>query len=221
MARINISVPDELHRRASDWRKHLNLSDICAQAIRSELDALEFHRNLGNVLDALRPPSDLERLVASRFKLVDVIVSEGALDSVTMRDKLGELTADYLGRCLSDGSVIGIAGGRQMWCVIRNITPRQLDITITALGIGQNDPRVLHAHSNTLTTLLWLLFSPRAIAHIVGWEQGSASVWSKLPSFEYPKYFVVGSCGSFEATSPLASLLGEELTNHLLETGVC
>ena len=48
------------------------------------------------------------------------------------------------------------------------------------------------------------------------------TVWTAdLPSAPYPKYFVVGSCGPFTATCPLANLLGEEAAAHLLKRQVC
>lgn len=41
MARLNITVPDELYQRVERWRDRLNLSRICQDAIARELDKLE------------------------------------------------------------------------------------------------------------------------------------------------------------------------------------
>lgn len=41
MARLNITVPDELYERIEKWRERLNLSRICQDAIARELDKLE------------------------------------------------------------------------------------------------------------------------------------------------------------------------------------
>jgi Transcriptional regulator, contains sigma factor-related N-terminal domain len=97
------------------------------------------------------------------------------------------------------------------------MSPRNLRVTFTALGIRQNDPHVLHAHPNTLVTLLWLLYAPRAEAHLVG---SRLSVWASgvdMPNREYPRYFVVGSCDRFDPNSSFSKLLGDEGTAYLLE----
>lgn len=41
MARLNITIPDDLHERIDRWRERLNISRICQDAIRRELDKLE------------------------------------------------------------------------------------------------------------------------------------------------------------------------------------
>ena len=41
MARLNITVPDELYERIEKWRERLNLSRICQDAIGREIDKLE------------------------------------------------------------------------------------------------------------------------------------------------------------------------------------
>jgi post-segregation antitoxin (ccd killing protein) len=41
MARLNITVPDGLYERIEKWRDRINLSRICQEAIRRELDKLE------------------------------------------------------------------------------------------------------------------------------------------------------------------------------------
>ncbi len=220
MARLNISLPEDVYALAVKWRRRVNLSEICARALRSELEAAESHRSAQALFSALRSPSTLERTLAVRYKLSEVVVPEITQDTTDVREALGNAAATYLNRYLCDGSLLAIGGGRQMWCVVKNLTPRQVSVRITGLGIRQNDPQVLHAHANTLTTLLWLLYSPRAKAQLVG--EALDTVWtSDLPSAPYPKYFVVGSCGPFNATCPLANLLGEEAATHLLKQQVC
>lgn len=41
MARLNITVPDELYQRIEKWRDRLNLSRLCQDAISREIDKLE------------------------------------------------------------------------------------------------------------------------------------------------------------------------------------
>ncbi len=223
MARLNISVPDNLYDLTLKWRSRVNLSEVCARALQQELEALEFHRTVGELFSTLRTPTKLESEIASRYGLSEALVSDTSPDPVNIREALGELAANYLNRYLCDDSLLAVGGGRQMWCVVRNLKPRQLKITITGLGVSQNDPRVLHAHSNTLTTLLWLLFSPRADARIVGGDGHNIhSIWkSDLLSADYPKYFVVGSCGPFDESCHLGPLLGQEATRYLLSRNVC
>jgi len=41
LARLNITVPDELYQRIERWRDRLNLSRLCQDAISREIDKLE------------------------------------------------------------------------------------------------------------------------------------------------------------------------------------
>jgi hypothetical protein len=41
LARLNITVPDELYERVERWRDRINLSKVCQDAIARELDKLE------------------------------------------------------------------------------------------------------------------------------------------------------------------------------------
>jgi hypothetical protein len=41
LARLNITVPDELYQRVERWRERINLSRVCQDAIARELDKLE------------------------------------------------------------------------------------------------------------------------------------------------------------------------------------
>ena len=221
MARINISLPDELYSQTLKWRRGLNFSEICARAIRQELEAAENHRSAPNLLSGRQPAGSLEAMLAERFGLAEVSIAESPSNPSELRETLGRLAAAYLDQRLCDDSRLAIAGGRQTWCLVRNLSPRQVRVIITALGICQNDPRVLNAHANTLTTLLWLLYSPRSEAHLVGAE-ALDKIWQPdLPPVDYPSYFIMGSCSPFKATSPFAELLGEEAAQRLLGRGVC
>ena len=162
----------------------------------------------------------MERELASRYGLFEVLVSEAPNRGVEdVRENLGVVASAYLNRHLCDDSLLAIGGGRQMWCVVRNLTPRQVRTTITGLGVQQNDPQVLHAHANTLITLMWLLYSPRTKAQLVG--EDLDEIWRvDLPASDYPKYFVIGSCDGFDAQCHLARLLGEEISQSLLKRNV-
>lgn len=216
MARINISVPNDLYDLSLKWRNRVNLSEICSRSLQVELEALEHRRNLSQLFSALRPPTETEKALALRFNLAEAVVIDKGSNESDLRESLGLHAASYLSRYLCDDSLLAIGGGRQMWCIVRNMTPRQVRVTITALGIRQNDPQVLHAHPNTLTTLLWLLFSPHAEARLIA-SGDLKKIWeAHLPQANHPKYFVIGSCGPFNFAHPFAELLGPEISRALI-----
>lgn len=219
MGRLNISIPEDLAPLVSRWRRKINLSEICTRVLRHELAAVEAHRSAAPLLATLRRPNALERQLVERYGLAEAVVSddEGG-DARLIRESLGQTTADYMNQRLCNGAVLAIGGGRQTWCIVEHLGPRQLDIELVALGYRQNDPHVLNAHANTLTTLLWLLYSPRATARLVGGDPEEV-LSPDLPVEKHLKYFVVGSCAPFSARSPLARLLGDEVTAMMLSRG--
>jgi DNA-binding transcriptional regulator LsrR (DeoR family) len=220
MARVNISIPADLAPLVSKWRRKINLSEICAGALRSELQAVESHRSARPLLRALRKKSPLEQQVAERFNLREAWVSSDAPeDEGSVREVLGELAADYLDRNLSDGCVLAIGGGRQSWCVVEHMRPRQIDVDVVALGYRQADPHLLNVHPNTLVTILWILFSPRARAWLVGNQPADIFDLGSQPR-RSRSYFVVGSCSSFNRESGLARLIGPGDTKTLLSQEV-
>src|SRR5438046_1382294 len=134
MARLNISLPDDLYETAKRWRGTKNLSEICTRALREELEAAELDREAPrNLFTALRAPSSLERALMERFSLVEVRLTEATDTLVELPETLGNEAARYLDSRICDDSLLAIAGGRQMWRVVRNLSPRSVRLTITAL----------------------------------------------------------------------------------------
>lgn len=220
MPRVNIYLPDDVYELVNRWRATANLSEICARAIRDELDAVDTHRSANALLNGLHPSSDLEIELARRYGLFDAVTVDVSEIGGQTREALGRAAAKYLDQNICDGALLGIAGGRQTWCVVRNLSPRRVKTTITALGLCQTDPRLLHAHPNTLTTLLWLLYGPRSEAHVIG-SGFPSDLWStSLPYRDHPSYFILASCSPFHAQSPFASLLGGETSEQLLQRDV-
>lgn len=216
MARLNISIPQDLAPLVRKWRRKLNLSEICALALRDELAAVESHRSALPILRKLRRPNRLELELAERFELQEARVSAvEAGDERQSRETLGKAAAEYLNQNLSDGCVLAIGGGRQAWCIVEHMSPRQIAMDIVALGYRQNDPNLLNAHPNTLATVLWLLFSPRAKAWLIG-NAPKEILNPSAPVASRSRYFVVGSCAPFEAGSALAQLLGASATKSLV-----
>jgi DNA-binding transcriptional regulator LsrR (DeoR family) len=125
MPRVNIYLPNDIYELTSRWRSAANLSEICARAIRDEFEAADAHRAPLKLLDAVAPPSDMERALTRKYGLAESIIVEPPENPMHAREQLGLAAADYLDRTVSDGSMIGIAGGRQTWCLVRALRPRR------------------------------------------------------------------------------------------------
>jgi hypothetical protein len=77
MARLNITVPDELYERVERWRDRINLSRICKEAIARELDKLE------QVPDEVRSMHEaLTRLGREKAKADRVSFRQGVFDGL-------------------------------------------------------------------------------------------------------------------------------------------
>ncbi len=217
MPRLNVYLSDETFKLAERWRGKINLSEICARALAEELEAREAGRTAKGLRQALRRPSDIEREFIDAFALADAVIAP-VVEHEPVRDTLGRAAAQYLQRYLGDGGQLAIAGGRQMWSMVQSVEPRPLRVAIAALGFRPHDPRVLHAHANTLATMLWLLFSPRADAHLIG---DTESVFALDPvERAEPRYFVIGSCAPYDKNGPFAKLLDGFDRRHLQDAGV-
>lgn len=220
MARLNVSLPDDLYALATKWRGTVNLSEICTRALREELDAVETGRFAVRLSSMLHTPTLLESTLAGQYGLLETVVCLETGIGPNHREELGEAAARYLDRSLTDGAVLAFAGGRQMWNVVRNLAPRNVRADITAIGIEQSDPQALHTHPNTLLTLLWLLYGPRSKAHLVG-AHHFRTIWNLPADGEaVPRYVVMASCGRFSSESPFANLLGGNVTRTLTDNDV-
>lgn len=219
MPRVNIYLPNDVHELAERWRDDASLSEICARAIRDEFDAREVHRAPPALLEAIRQPTTLERALTDAYGLAEVFAVESGQTGLAIHEALGAVAAKYMDRNVCDDSLIAVAGGRQMWCTVRNLSPRRVRTTITALGLHHADPKVLHVHPNTLATFLWLLYSPRSAAYIIG-SGAKPEMWAApLESKDRPSYFVLSSCGKFDTNGSLAGLLGNDVSRQLDDSG--
>jgi DNA-binding transcriptional regulator LsrR (DeoR family) len=151
MGRLNVSIPDDLAPLVSKWRRKINLSEICAQALRAELTAVESHRSAAVLISKIqRRGSSLERQLAERYGLADVRVGDDPVEhEAGLRESLGSITAEYLSHKLGAGAVLAIAGGRQSWCIVQHLEPRPLEISIVALGYRHNDPPITPRSRNS------------------------------------------------------------------------
>src|SRR5713101_3933251 len=105
MGRLNVSIPDDLATLVSNWRRKINLSEICTQALRYELTAVESHRSAAAIVSKIRKPiGALERALIARYGLAEALVAgEDASDDRDLRETLGRVTAEYLNQRLSNG----------------------------------------------------------------------------------------------------------------------
>jgi DNA-binding transcriptional regulator LsrR (DeoR family) len=162
----------------------------------------------------------LEETLTKTYGLAEVTVVETGSEPMEVRDALGRAAAAFLDKSVCDGSMIALAGGRQMWCMVRNLSPRRVKTSITALGMHHADPVLLHVHPNTLVTLLWLLYSPRSEAHVIAGTPPTTNWMGDLPHRGYPSYFVISSCAQFYETSLFAQLLGDDAKRSLRQANV-
>lgn len=218
MPRVNIYLPSDIHELADRWRGDRSLSEICARAIKDEFDALEMHRAPPALLKSLRRRSALEEAIIKKFGCVDALTVDAPQTEVAIREVIGELAAKYMDETICDNSAIAIAGGRQMWCAVRRLSPRRVQTVIAALGLHHADPQMLHVHPNALATFIWLLYSPRSQAHLIG-TGPEAELWRTRPKKNFPAYFVLSSCAPLTRESSLARLLGAKTMTGLLKAG--
>src|SRR5579864_9414698 len=106
MPRASIYLPDDLHELVESHRGAVNLSAICARALREELQATDTLSAPGRLMRGLQGPTALERALAERLGLRDVVICETPTDLTQLRSALGEAAAHYLDRNLADGAVL-------------------------------------------------------------------------------------------------------------------
>jgi DNA-binding transcriptional regulator LsrR (DeoR family) len=217
MPRLNIYVADDVYALAERWRGSKNLSEICARALREELQAAEDGRTALNALSRLRPMSQLEAEVASHYQLKEVLVCETSGRPGDLRDHIGIAAAGYTDSRLRDGMHFIIGGGRQTWSVVRALSPRSLRLSISAMGVGQVDPHVLHAHPNTLVTIASLLYAPRSTAALTGTDLETHLASSRMGAEEGT--LVLASCAPYTVDAPIVKLLGTDVGEQLQGSG--
>jgi DNA-binding transcriptional regulator LsrR (DeoR family) len=216
VARLNISLPDDLYELANKWRDSLNLSEICARALRDELSAAESGRSIPDFFRSLAAPTAVETRLAEHYGLFTARVCDTPARPGDLRDRIGRHAATFIEAEMFAGLKLAICGGRQMWSVVRHLTPRAISVAIEAIGIGQHDPSVLHAHPNTLVTLLSLLFAPRSSAKIISDADDASTEGQPRPTW------LLASCAPLTSDGPLSSLLDPENIGQAIASGaVC
>jgi post-segregation antitoxin (ccd killing protein) len=78
MARLNITIPDELYASLAPWRDHINISKVCQEALTRELAKLNDLPRQAAELSDLIDRLHLEKANAEKFAF-----AQGLTDSVT------------------------------------------------------------------------------------------------------------------------------------------
>jgi DNA-binding transcriptional regulator LsrR (DeoR family) len=222
MPRRTIYIHDELDLAIRNHRGEINLSNVCAEALRAELSARESIGTLEGLLSRIfTNEAPLERRVRHRFKLRRVIAGQGK--DLSPRETVSIWTSIFLNESLFEGLRVAMGGGTQMWDVARRLEPRNLGLNVWALGFGHVDHETPHVHPNALVTLLAMMYGSRTRPRLVG-VPGFPQAWSWQAG--YPEHgkgvrrLIMGSCSPFDADSPFAKVLGEEMTDYLAEENV-
>ena len=223
MPRLNIYIPDELDLAIRNHPGEMNISQVCADALRAELNARGTDRSIEGLFHALTEnPNELERELMRKFRLRRALV--GFATDASAHDTIGYWASSFLDSdAFCEGLHVGLGGGRQMWEVARRLEPRNLGMNVWALGFGDVDRERPHLHPNALVTLVSMMYGTRTKPMLVGAPHFKVT-WS------YPAVFptgetnvqrlIVGSCAMFDAESPYARLLGKEITDLLVEEHV-
>jgi DNA-binding transcriptional regulator LsrR (DeoR family) len=225
MPRLHIYISHNLAMEIEGYPYEINLSKVCSDAIRAELEAAIVGRKR-DIVDMFRSvfhePQGLEHTLMNRLQLRFAVAAKAMHEGETGVDRVADNTARFLDRRLPEGARLAIAGGAQMWNVVRRLAPRNVAVDLWALGFGHVDRQLPHLHPNALVTTLSLLYSPRSRPHLVGERPNEA--WSVPPvetkDEKHVRRFILGSCALFDAESPYAQVLGKEITDFLVEENV-
>lgn len=222
MPRLNIYIPHELSRELRGYRDRLNVSEICAQALRSELEAITSLRiPMDRPFGEVHPDYwSIELQVARKYGLRRVKVGPDHGDTSDSRDSVGRALAGLLDSHAHDGLHMCVGGGSQIWAAVRALKPRNLRMHLSALGYGQVDHEQPHLHANALVTMLSLLYAPRSTVALIPDRSLAASIGTPAAGQDEVDRLIVGSCDPFSATSSYARRLGPEITEVLEENAV-
>lgn len=216
MPRVNVYIPDDLYLALRTYTGDINVSRVCADALRAALAA----RADVKPLPAFFHPRDVtatEEDLMMRYKIPACIVGDPR-GSRHPREIAAVFAADFIDRTIAEGMPLALGGGAQMYEVATLLRRHNVGVPLWAIGCGHVDAELPHLHPNTLVTLLSLLYAPRSTAHLVGAAEFEKS-WrwpSTFPPGQGVQRIIVGSCSMFDADSPYARTLGDELTDFLV-----
>lgn len=220
MARLNIYLPDDLYDDLDLFRERMNLSEICATAIRSELRSLKTgvaRERLPGGAEWSRSAAESE--IARRYELRIVrIVPVQRYDEEL--EPVAKATGEFLDALVRDGMSIAIGGGSLMHAMVMQLRPRNVRAHISAIGYGLVDRGLPHVHPNALVTAMSLLYARSSVALV-----GDARLHERWPEKPEPSdedvmRVIVGGCGWWHDEGEFRQLLGPEVCEVLDERRV-
>ncbi|HYC53059.1 MAG TPA: sugar-binding domain-containing protein [Gemmatimonadaceae bacterium] len=225
MPRVNIYIPDDLHQELRALRGDINISKVCATALRAELAGTrEIHVAESMFSAIFRGQTWLELALLRRFPtLLGARAEIKQTKRHSFADAVADATTHFLNRTLVEGCFLGIGGGTHMWDVVRRLDSRDIGMHLWALGYGHVDQHAPHLHPNALVTMLSVRFAPRSKAHLVGAQRLDWAWHYPTTSPEEQgqvRRYIIGSCSMFDPQSVYATLLGKEMTDFLVEERV-
>jgi len=219
-----IYLPDDLDLALRQFPGEINLSRICAKAVRTYIDAQNTQRTEGPFPQLLREMSVREMELCELSETLRCAYLAYSVDPERRRESIGFYAAAFLEESLMEGQELAIGGGKQMWEMARRLERRNVGTTIWALGFGDVDREAPHLHPNALATLLGMRYGSRSSPKLVGTKAGFREAW------EYPalhpnirrdvQRVIIGSCSMFDPDSHYARVLGKEMTDFLMEEHV-
>lgn len=220
MPRLNIYIPDDLANDLYPYREAMNLSEICANAIRSELRSRATARaqdRLPGAADWTRTAPEAEIARRWDLRMVRVVPCEAPDEG---REPVAIATAEFLDALVRDGMHIAMGGGAQLCDMVRHLRPRNVRAFISALGFGHVDREIPHVHANALVTRLSLLYARSSVALV-----GDSRLREQWPvpgpkSGDEVIRVILGGCGRWRRDTPLGRVLGDEICDVLDEKGV-
>lgn len=206
MPRVNIYLNDSTNELVQRWKDKISFSDVFARALRDEISAIEDGKDIRGLVDNWAAGSEIELRLADLFGLKKVITIDAKRNPEGIRNSLGLIAAKYVDFSVSDAIDFCICGGRQVWQVVKNLGPRRVQINVRAYGIELSERGTQHVHSNTLATIIALLYQPRSTTDLIVRSTKDDTDIEKKSQ----RKIILGSCSRYQPSSEFSLLLGKQ-----------
>lgn len=220
MPRLNIYIPEDLHSDLDLYRERMNLSEICTNALRSELRALRTGVARGQLPGGAEwSRSEAESEIARRYDLRIVRIVPGQWWTEG-HEPVAKATAEMMDALVRDGMSLAIGGGAQMNATVNRLHPRNARVHLSAIGYGLVDRELPHVHPNSIVTRLSQLYA-RSSVSLVG-DRQLHERWPLVaePTSDGVIRLIIGGCSLWQRDSEFARLLGPEICEVLDEKKV-
>jgi DNA-binding transcriptional regulator LsrR (DeoR family) len=220
MPRLNIYIPEQLQFELNLFRDRMNLSEICTNALWSELRALRTGVSRDQLPGGAEwSRSDAESEIARRYdlRIVRIVPARWMVEG---QEPVAKATAELIDSLVRDGMSMAVGGGSQMSATVNQLRPRNARVHLSAIGYGLVDRELPHVHPNSLVTRLSLLYARSSVALV-----GDKQLHERWPLVAEPTHdgvmrLIVGGCSLWQRDSEFARLLGPEICEVLDEKKV-